>query len=154
MQVPSLPAAELTHVIQLALGPVVLISGVGLLLLVLTNRLGRIVDRARLLRVEIPRAAAADATHHRNELRVLVRRARLILFAILCSVLCVLGVALLITVLFVSAIAGRPLTTVATLLFTAAILGLTAGMLAFAVEIIITVRTFRLDAEGPEPSGR
>jgi hypothetical protein len=63
-------------------------------------------------------------------------------------------VALLITVLFVSAIAGRPLTTVATLLFTAAILGLTAGMLAFAVEIIITVRTFRLDAEGPEPSGR
>ena len=36
-----------SHVIQLAIAPVFLISGVATLLSVQTNRLGRIVDRAR-----------------------------------------------------------------------------------------------------------
>ena len=45
----SLTLQQLIPVIQTAVGPVILISGVGLLLLSITNRFGRIVDRARLL---------------------------------------------------------------------------------------------------------
>ena len=41
--------AELVPILQTAIGPALLISGVGLLLLTMTNRLGRVVDRARLL---------------------------------------------------------------------------------------------------------
>ena len=54
----SLTLQQLIPVIQTAVGPVILISGVGLLLLSITNRFGRIVDRSRLLARELPRATA------------------------------------------------------------------------------------------------
>jgi hypothetical protein len=40
---------SLLPMIQLAITPVILIAGVGSLLLSMTNRLGRIVDRTRIL---------------------------------------------------------------------------------------------------------
>ena len=45
-----------------AIGPVILISGVGLLLLTMTNRLGRAIDRARQLKRELP-----ERTGHERE---------------------------------------------------------------------------------------
>jgi hypothetical protein len=45
-----MPLTSLEQIIpelQDAIGPVILISGVGLLLLTMTNRLGRAIDRAR-----------------------------------------------------------------------------------------------------------
>lgn len=41
----SISLTELVPILQLAVGPVILISGVGLLLLTLTNRFGRMLDR-------------------------------------------------------------------------------------------------------------
>ena len=40
---------ELAEVMRLAISPAILISAVGLLLLSMTNRFGRVIDRARLL---------------------------------------------------------------------------------------------------------
>ena len=40
---------ELVPILQTAIGPMILISGLGLLLLTMTNRLGRIIDRSRAL---------------------------------------------------------------------------------------------------------
>lgn len=140
-------AVDLPRLIQLALGPVVLISGIGLLLLVLTNRLARIVDRTRVLRGEAHDPGAGGIAAIRAELRILMQRSQLILFAVFCSVLCILFVALLVTVLFLGALAGRTLTTVPTLLFIVSLLTVTAGMLAFAWEIVLTVRALRLEAE-------
>ncbi len=161
---------DLARVIQFSVAPIVLVSGVGLILLVLTNRLGRIVDRARVVqraladRRAAPGAATPDA--HRPEaesapasgdepapaeaaaeLRVLGRRSRLILVAIACSVGCVLGVALLIIVLFLGSLAGHVLAGFASALFAAAVAAMTVGMVAFLAEILLTVRTLRLDAE-------
>ena len=50
---PLTPLKELIPVLQVAIGPVILISGVGLLLLTLTNRYGRTIDRARQLMREL-----------------------------------------------------------------------------------------------------
>ena len=44
---PTNPLTEIVSVLQVAIAPVILISGVGLLLLSLTNRFGRAVDRTR-----------------------------------------------------------------------------------------------------------
>lgn len=143
-------AVDLPRLIQLALGPVVLVSGIGLLLLVLTNRLARIVDRTRVLRDEAHDPGTAEVAAIRAELGILMRRSRLILFAVFCSVLCILFVALLVTVLFLGALAGRTLTTVPTLLFIVSLLTVTAGMLAFAWEIVLTVRALRLEADRTE----
>ena len=48
--------ARLVPILQVAIGPAILISGVGLLLLTMTNRFGRIIHRARQL-WDIRRAA-------------------------------------------------------------------------------------------------
>jgi hypothetical protein len=70
----AIPLSQLVPVLQLAIGPVILISGVSLLLLTLTNRFGRLLDRARLLSRE--RAAATeDATGVRAQIDILHRRA-------------------------------------------------------------------------------
>ena len=41
--------ANLIPSLQLSIGPVILISGIGLILLSMTNRFGRVIDRARHL---------------------------------------------------------------------------------------------------------
>ena len=49
---PSMGDIEISpiaHVIQLSVAPVFLLSGIGAILAVMTNRLGRIIDRARVL---------------------------------------------------------------------------------------------------------
>ncbi len=82
---------DIVHLIQSAVAPVFLLSGVGVTLGVLTNRLARIVDRARLLELRVDEEQArAESTA--ASLRVLARRAHYINIAIgLCTVsaLCV-----------------------------------------------------------------
>src|SRR5258706_3349492 len=68
---------DIAHGIQLAVAPVFLLSGVGVTLTVLTNRLARIIDRARSLESSLATTAEPAAARMRDELRVLSRRARL-----------------------------------------------------------------------------
>lgn len=57
---PSTQLNDLIPVLQIAIGPVILISGVGLLLLSLTNRFGRAVDRSRQIIRELREAGPDD----------------------------------------------------------------------------------------------
>src|ERR1700753_2992022 len=68
---------DISHLIQSALAPVFLLSGVGVTLGVLTGRLTRAVDRARA-REEKVTPHPADARQIHDDLRVLARRARYI----------------------------------------------------------------------------
>ena len=93
--------ADLIPVLQIAIGPVILISGVGLLLLTMTNRLGRAIDRARLLASYTKK----DRKEIEDQISILWSRARILRFAIqlvAASALCssFLIVSLFFTVLF------------------------------------------------------
>ncbi len=93
---------EIAHLIQLSIAPVFLLTGVGTLLNVLSGRLARIIDRARVLeqRLDTPHPLHADAIG--NELHVLERRGRLIYHAIKLSTISALLVCFVIAALFVS----------------------------------------------------
>ena len=68
---------DIAHAIQLAVAPVFLLSGVGVLLGVLTSRLARIVDRARIAEAKLDAAATeGERRDLHGKLRVLARRAR------------------------------------------------------------------------------
>jgi hypothetical protein len=73
---------DLIPTLQTAIGPVILISGVALLLLTMTNRLGRAIDRARLIGAGLAEAEPPARTALEAQLRILWRRARLIRSAI------------------------------------------------------------------------
>jgi hypothetical protein len=60
-----------------AIGPVILISGVGLLLLTMTNLLGLAIDRARQLKAELPRRTGAEHAHVQEQVAIIYQRAKL-----------------------------------------------------------------------------
>ena len=101
---PTIRLHELIPVLQVAIGPVILISGVGLLLLTLTNRYGRTIDRSRLLVRELRELAATDRARLEGQIAILYRRARLIRLSIFLAGVSVLLASLLITVLFLTAL--------------------------------------------------
>jgi len=92
---------EISHIIQLAIAPVFLLTGVGTKLTVLTNRLARIIDRSRILEDRINATTAADHADAYLELEYLYRRAHLINRAITLSTSCGLLVCIVVASLFI-----------------------------------------------------
>ena len=128
-------AVNLLAVIQAAIAPVVLISGVGLLLLTLSARLGRIVDRTRLVATELRSAPADERNALEHQLSVLRHRAGLIRLALTLSATAVAVIGLLITLLFMGLVFAWHVTIVCTLLFVAALLCVVLAMFVFVREL-------------------
>jgi ABC-type polysaccharide/polyol phosphate export permease len=126
---------NLLAVIQAAIAPVVLISGVGLLLLTLSARLGRIVDRTRLVAAELHAAAEGDRGGLEHQLSVLRRRARLIRLSLTLSASAVALVGVVMTLLFLGLVLGWNVTLVCTLLFVAALTCVVVAMFVFVREL-------------------
>ena len=100
---PQTNINDITHVIQLAIAPVFLLTAVGTIIGVLVNRLARIVDRIRVLEEMLRIANPEELKKEQAELALLARRLRLIYLAVTCAVFCALFVGLLIIVAFIDA---------------------------------------------------
>jgi hypothetical protein len=127
--------AEIVPILQTAVSPVVLISGVGLLLLTMTNRLGRIVDRARSLTPRLAGAKDREAEPIHAQLRILARRARLVRRSIASASFCVLFAALIVITLFVTSLAGIEIPWVLAALFILSLLFLIFSLVDFILDI-------------------
>ena len=132
------------HVIQLAVAPVFLLTGVSALLGVLASRLGRIIDRARHLEDRAVHAAEPDRDRMHDELRLLSRRARQINMAISLSTMCALLICGVIIALFVGAFLKSDLSVLIGVIFTAAMLALFSALVTFLAEIYTATRTLRI----------
>src|SRR5258706_3867819 len=95
--------ADAARLIQLSIAPVFLLTGVATLLGVLSSRLGRTIDRARVLEGLLDGADAAHIDRMHGELFVLSRRAKVIYRAIALGVIAALLICVVIASLFVSA---------------------------------------------------
>jgi len=135
-------AGDVAHIIQLSVAPVFLLSGVGVTLGLFTNRLARIVDRARALEERL--AQRRDDPELLVGLHVLARRARYINLAITLGTISGLMVALTVVLLFAHALIGASLSTVIALVFAAAMLTLTAALLVFLIEVRLATATLRI----------
>jgi hypothetical protein len=92
--------AELIPVLQTAIGPVILISGIGLLLLSMTNRLSRVIDRARNLLALSETLQGPPKDKTKAQIDILWEQARLIRRSILFGAISVLCAALLIIAVY------------------------------------------------------
>lgn len=136
--------SDLAHVIQLAVAPVFLLTGIGPTLGVLTNRLARIVDRARALERLPPEPAGTDPADIHTQLATLHRRAQLINRAITLCTSCALLICLVIATLFVGALAGVNLGTLIVVLFLVGMLALIGGFITFLQEIFLATASLRI----------
>jgi hypothetical protein len=134
---------SVVHFIQLAIAPVFLLTAIGSILGTMTNRVARIVDRARDLERRLIDSAEERAAEHR-ELRLLALRARLINMAITFTVLSALLICLSIGVLFLDAYWQRSLTTVVAWIFGMSLVALIAGLGLFLREIYVATATLRI----------
>jgi hypothetical protein len=138
------PLIDIGHVIQLAVAPVFLLSGIGIVLTVLTNRLARVVDRARRLEDAARGSSGALLDEQRAGLRVMAQRARLMNRAITLSTLSALLVALVVVLLFLSALLEFNATIAVASLFILAMLSLIGALLMFLREVFLAIAALKI----------
>ena len=140
MQIVAENLTTVSHVIQLAVAPVFLLTGVGAILSVLTGRLGRLVDRYRALaetqKPLLPKQA--------RELKVLTVRAVWVHWAITLCTVSALFVAIVIGALFVGAVVDINPSRAVSILFILAMTSLIIGLGCFLREISLSVHIFEL----------
>jgi hypothetical protein len=129
--------ASIGQVIQLAVAPVFLLTGVGATLNVLASRIGRIIDRARIMEDQLVKAAPEVATELHTRLRVLSKRATLVNRAIALSVLSGILVSLVVAALFISAALNIDLAVPIAIAFVVALLSLATALIYFLREVFI-----------------
>jgi hypothetical protein len=134
---------DIVHLIQSAIAPVFLLTGVASTIGVLTNRLSRIVDRARVLEAQLASHPGEGPQLH-GELEVLARRAHYINVAISLSTISALLVALVVVTLFANAFLGSELSILIALLFVGSMVCLSAAYVAFFIEVRIAVAALRI----------
>jgi hypothetical protein len=137
----NIQLSDIGHVIQLAIAPVFLLAGVGTMLVVLTNRLARLIDRTRVLQ---DRRQTCSKEEFLAELTSLMQRSYLINFAITATTSCGLLVCLVIAMLFLDDITNLPLGRYIAACFVLAMVALIAGFVYFLREIIICCSFMRM----------
>jgi CBS domain containing-hemolysin-like protein len=145
---------DIAHLIQVALTPIFLISAIGVTLNVLTSRLARIVDRARVMETDLCRPDYQPGGRDLHAaLDVLARRARYINAAITLITLSALFIALVVVMLFVNAFLRWDLSAFIACMFILSMLSLAAALLAFLIEVRIATRALRIGIEAASHQG-
>jgi len=132
---------DIGHVIQLAIAPVFLLTGVATKLTVLMNRLARIIDRARVLKDALRNGPDAEAS---EELDVLYTRWQLINCALTGSTVCGFLICVIIACLFLGDTANLPLDRYIAGMFVLAMIALIASFIFLLREVFVSFRYMRM----------
>jgi hypothetical protein len=143
MSITSL--AELIPVLQVAVGPAILISGLGLLLLSMTNRFSRAVDRSRILSRELREMPPEDRGRILSQIRILSRRAMLIQQGIILASASLLMAAVLIIALFFIALFRLNAAWLIIALFIACLIFLIGSLVAFIRDVNHSLEALKLE---------
>lgn len=135
---------DITRVIQLAVAPVFLLTAIGTFITALNHRLGRAVDRRRIVQERLREASGESGAEMRAELGQIQRRTRLIYLAILAAVTAALLVCLVVASAFVGALLTVELSELVAVLFILAMCALIVSLSLFLREIFLAVSFGRL----------
>ena len=130
-------ARNVFEALQLAVSPVILISAYGMLLLSMTNRLGRAIDRAR----QLVREGAAKE----EQIAIIARRAVWIRSAIVFTSLALIAAALLVLVLFASVLLSVGSASVVSVLFIGSLICLVIGLAYFLIDIFGSLHAMKAE---------
>jgi hypothetical protein len=140
---PEQHITDIARTIELSVAPVFLLTALGTILGVLSNRLGRVVDRARVL-MALQEGMVAGSLPPDEEIAILGRRRVLVNRAITFATVAALLVCLVIAFAFLGLLLGKNFGDVMAWLFIAAMASFITSLLSFLREIVLTVSTVRL----------
>lgn len=136
--------SNIAHTIQLAVAPVFLLTAIGAMLGVMTSRLGRVIDRARLLEGRLENNPGGDNAAVQAHLIILSRRAKLINLAITFCTMTALLVCSVIAVLFFGSFVSFDISAPVAILFILAMILLVLGLLWFLREVFLATASLRI----------
>jgi len=136
---------NLIKLMQSAISPIILISGVGLLLLSFTNRLGRIIDRARFLVKEKENGNQSEIIP--IQISILYTRGRLLRIAITSIVITILLASLMILLLLFSHFTNLDIGFLFLSFFIIAILSLIISVILFLIDVTISLKALKIQVK-------
>jgi hypothetical protein len=148
---PPTAIEKIIPMLQVAIGPVILISGVGLLLLTMTNRLGRAIDRARQLTQVLSGLSDDKREQTLAQVAILYRRARMIRLSIKLAALSALLASALIITLFLTALLQWESGLLPSVIFIGCMGSLFASLIAFIRDINLSLHALKLELRSIKP---
>ena len=127
--------AQLIPALQASIAPCVLISGDGLLLLSMSNRLSRPIERIRHLCDVIKAHPQKDHQGTQEQIRILYKRSELLRSAIACIICSIVLISLIVLLLFLGSLYTWPITFLINILFILSLVFLMASMFFFLLDI-------------------
>jgi hypothetical protein len=141
---------DIGHVIQLAIAPVFLLTGVATTISMLMSRLARIIDRTRVLKDQLRKGPNAECT---EELDVLYLRWKLINYALTGGTGCAFLICLVIAALFLGDTTNLPLDRYIAGMFVLAMIALIASFVFLLREVFLSFRYMRIHMHDmPQPA--
>ena len=125
--------------------PIALISGVGLVLLSLTNRLGRTIDRARIIVAELRSGTVKDEKRKRIQLRIIYRRSRILRSSIVAISSSILTSSLIIPVILVMKFLDANLKVLGIVLFMLSVAGIIISAIFLLIDVILTLNALNYE---------
>lgn len=131
--------------LQAAIAPCIFISGLGLLLLTMTNRLGRAIDRIRHFSEDIKSASAEDVPDLKQQVVILYRRAWCLQAAIGLISVSLLCVALIMLMLFTTLAFNFQLVFSIKVLFVTSLVSFVFSLFFFFIDVSLTLASIRIE---------
>jgi Protein of unknown function (DUF2721) len=138
--------AEVTRILSASIAPVIVISGVGLLLLTMSNRYSHISDLARDMLSDLE-TTTGSLRRHTLERQVLIvyRRARILRLAIIMAALCVFFVTCTVLSLFAGQVVGMGLGSFSVPCFGLSLFALLGSLFFFIRDVGISLKALELE---------
>lgn len=134
--------------LQSTISPVALISGVGLILLSLTNRLARTIDRSRGMVAELENENVIDKDKKRLQLKILYKRSVILRYSIGAISLSILSSSLIILVLLLMNLFSANLEWLGIIFFIISIAGIILSAIFLFIDVSLTLKAIEFEIEG------
>jgi Cu/Ag efflux pump CusA len=132
-------------VLQLSIGPVIMISGTGLVLLSMTNRIARVIDRARRLAETLRSGPSSESHRIQGQLVILDRRGRMLRLAIAYTSTSLLLAAFLVIALFLVVLLDLEAALLIVAIFISSMVFLIIGLVYFTADVNASLAALKLE---------
>jgi hypothetical protein len=142
----GIPILQLIRILSASIAPVIVISGVGLLLLSMTNRYSHVIDRARVLVKELDDTTDDTRRHVLIEqVKITYSRARILRLAIILGSASIFCVTVTVLSLFAGQVLGVQVEYVSVPTFGLGLLALLGSLYHFIGDVTVSLRALELE---------
>ena len=132
--------------LQGCITPVAMISGVGLLLLTVTNRLGRTIDRTRYIIADLDKGECIRAEEKKSEIKIFIKRSEILRNSIAWIMISMISSCLIIPLIFLMSFAKINLNMFCYGFFLISIASMLIAFVYFFRDILQSLHAIKLEA--------